>query len=219
MSISEEELNAPKDITEGAILELINHWLMEYKPNSTIEPTSKGVPTCEAVYNFIKGGAAKNYQMNIEGMDNAEIGAFISLANSMSLLKQGLDGYKYARVRFATDNQGVITHKFPPLFSNVIYDIKEIITTATTEEYSQSPPTATSTALMWIFLNDEDNRITYLHRWCDLVSFSGDPAAYLWISPLKRSYVGSNGVVVNAEPTAAQKSRCIIKNLYFYTSI
>ena len=47
--IPQEELDQAKQINEGAILELINLWVAQYKPEDTVDPSSDGVPTGKAV--------------------------------------------------------------------------------------------------------------------------------------------------------------------------
>ena len=51
--IPKEELEAPQKITEGAILELINLWLMDYKPDDTVDPSSTRPVTAKAVSSMI----------------------------------------------------------------------------------------------------------------------------------------------------------------------
>lgn len=62
--ISKEELEAPQKITEGAMLELINLWLMDYKPDDTVEPTSDRPVTAKAVSRMLQTLVRTPYVLN-----------------------------------------------------------------------------------------------------------------------------------------------------------
>ena len=212
--ITQTELDQPKEITEGAILQLINHWLMEYKPELTLDPTSQGIPTSQAVAAYV-AGAGRNAR-TFTFSDNLDTGFFVDFPED---ILNSIMAKKALEIMFVPTYNGVIGNGLPPLFAQNIFYLEryDLAETVTKGDYVQNPLTHKTACLMWIFMNDDDQRVAMLYRHVTLVRFhhpdlvdNYTKGTYLYISALRRSVIGSNSVTVNQNPTAAQKARCRI---------
>lgn len=72
--IPKEELEAPQKINEAAIQELINLWLMDYKPADTVDSSSNLPVTGKAVANYVNGIVRKPQMTNITWNDQTDTG-------------------------------------------------------------------------------------------------------------------------------------------------
>ena len=210
-----DELNVAKQITEAAVLQLINHWKLDYAPAATVDPNTDQVPTSRAIANYFAGLGRTRRSFDIN--DRLDYGDYIAIPSDV-LAK--INNTSQLEIKFEPTYAGVIGNGMPPLFAQTVFDLDlyTLADSVTRDAFLENPLTDHTACLMWIFMNTEDNRIVMLYRFVTLVKIThqGEAGTFLCLTRLRRSVIGSDSVTVDQDPTTAQKNRCRIQRAVCY---
>lgn len=226
-----------KQITDAAILQLINHWLMEYKPEDTVDPTSDGVPTGKAIANYIAKHSGLSFKTtqhisdksqegkgtiiditDIVGTDVRQKNIWLSF-NPSTQYHDYYTGYAYwsgmhcdfAGVRFAVNAIPNITD------SAVLSDMQRGV------PYPYAPTGFDPYfSLQYTYFHDDETTpsFTKLHR--TAMMYKSNNRYYIYLSALRRSYINKTyqehsapviDLNVNGVPTSTQAQKLTVNDI------